>query len=92
MLGELPGVTLLTGPIAPRLVDGKIVLGTGKMDRLDEPVRLVLFPLQGYLAGGFPFPLMLDFTARRLESLLEEPALLRSVRILIRGHDRDKIP
>ena len=35
MLGELPGVTLLTAPIASGLIDRKIVLRTGKMGRFD---------------------------------------------------------
>jgi hypothetical protein len=38
-------MTFSAGKIAARLVDGKIVLGPGKMDRGDEPVDCVMILL-----------------------------------------------
>jgi hypothetical protein len=35
MLSELPGMTLLTSPVASGLIDRKIMLGTGEMGRFD---------------------------------------------------------
>jgi hypothetical protein len=50
-LGEVPGVAFPTRKIAPGLIDGKIVLGTGELNCGNEPERTAIGLLERGLAG-----------------------------------------
>jgi hypothetical protein len=69
-LGKTPGMAFPAGEIAARLVNGKVIFRTGKMNSRDSPQRPLVGSLEGCFAGkGLPL-VHLDVTATLRISLL----------------------